>query len=101
MATMDDRFGKTPLDGSLTMIRSASNRHAAAIAREQIEQGHHKVLADALPGELAPQRAALILTLVAGVQIMRQGIGLSALAETEDLAELMAPLLQRLADGGS
>lgn len=99
MAEMDDRPGGTPPDGFMVMILSAASRHAAAIVREQIEQGHHKMLADALPGELAPQRAALILALVAGVQIMRQGIGLSALAEAEDLAELMAPLLQRLADG--
>jgi hypothetical protein len=99
MVETDDRPGETPLDGFLVMIRSASSRHSAEIVREQIEQGHHKVLSGALPGELAAQRAALILALVAGVQIMRQGIGLSALAEAEDLAELMAPLLQRLADG--
>lgn len=97
------RAGDTPLDGFLIMIHSASSQRAAEIAGEQIEQGHQKVLADALQGDLAPQRAALILAFVAGVQIMRQVIGLPALAEAEpeELARLMAPLLQRLVDGAA
>ncbi|OWJ67073.1 TetR family transcriptional regulator [Inquilinus limosus] len=97
------RAGDTPLDGFLIMIHSASSQRAAEIARGQIEQGHQSTLADALQGDLAPQRAALILAFVAGVQIMRQVIGLPALAEAEpeELARLMAPLLQRLVDGAA
>lgn len=95
------RTGATPLDGFLIMIHSASSRRAAEIACEQIERGHQAVLSGALQGDLAPQRAALILAFVAGVQVMRQVIGLTALAEAEPeaLATLMAPLLQRLVDG--
>jgi hypothetical protein len=71
------------------------------IGRGQIEKGHQKTLAAALGGELAPQRAALILSLVAGFQVMRQMIGLSALAEAKpaDLIKLLAPLFQQLVDG--
>ncbi len=55
----------------------------------------------ALGGELAPQRAALILSLVAGVQVMRQMIGLSALSEADPnaLVKILGPLFQALIDG--
>ena len=43
-------------------------------------------MAGALSGELAPQRAALVLSLVAGFQVMRQMIGLSALAEADPIS---------------
>jgi len=91
----------TPLEGFLIMLRSASSKRAAEIGREQIEKGHQKTLTAALGGELTPQRAALILSLVAGFQVMRQMIGLSALAEAKpaDLIKLLAPLLQQLVDG--
>jgi hypothetical protein len=56
------------------------------------------VLTGALSGDLAPQRAALILSIVAGFQVMRQMIGLSALAdaEPEALVKLLAPVFQLL-----
>ena len=55
----------------------------------------------ALGGGLAPQRAALVLSIVAGFQVMRQMIGLSALSEADPaaLTKLLAPLFQRLIDG--
>jgi AcrR family transcriptional regulator len=91
----------TPLDGFLIMLRSASSIRAAEIGREQIERHHHNTLATALTGALAPQRAALILSLVAGFQVMRQMIGLSALvdAQRESLIALLAPVFQQLLDG--
>jgi Tetracyclin repressor-like, C-terminal domain len=57
-----------------------------------------KVMTAALSGDLAPQRAALVLALVAGFQVMRQMIGLSALAEAEPsaLIKVLAPLFQNL-----
>lgn len=57
----------------------------------------------ALTGALAPQRAALILSLVAGFQVMRQMIGLSALvdAQRESLIALLAPVFQQLLDGAT
>src|SRR6267142_822759 len=57
----------TPLEGFLIMLHSASSKRAAAIGREQIEKGHQKTLTDALAGDLAPQRAALMLSVVAGL----------------------------------
>src|SRR5262249_22484798 len=73
--------GATPLDGFLIMVHSASSKSAAEIGREQIEHHHQKTLASALRGDLAAERAALALSLVAGFQIMRQMIGLSPLTE--------------------
>ena len=91
----------TPLEGFLIMLHSASSKRAAEIGREQIEKGHQKTLNDALAGDLAPQRAALMLSLVAGFQVMRQMIGLSALAEAErsDLIKVLAPLFKQLIEG--
>jgi AcrR family transcriptional regulator len=93
--------GGTPLEGFEIMLRSASSRRAAEIGREQIEKGHQKVLASALKGEFAAQRAALALSVVAGVQVMRQMIGLSALADAKpaDLVQILAPIFQQLVNG--
>ncbi|WP_288195439.1 TetR/AcrR family transcriptional regulator [uncultured Pleomorphomonas sp.] len=91
----------TPLEGFSIMLHSASSKRAAEIGREQIEKGHQKTLTSLLSGDLAPQRAALALSLVAGFQVMRQMIGLSALSEAdpEDLVKLLSPLFQQLIDG--
>ncbi|MGO7154343.1 TetR/AcrR family transcriptional regulator [Rhizobium leguminosarum] len=92
------KAGDTPLEGFLIMLHSASSKRAAEIGREQIEAGHQKVMTGALSGDLAPQRAALILSIVAGFQVMRQMMGLSALAdaEPEALVKLLAPVFQLL-----
>ncbi len=97
------RSEASPLDGFLIMHRSGSSRRAAEIGREQIETHHHKTMTAALSGKLAPQRAAVALALVAGIQIMRQMIGLSALskAKRKDLVQIIAPLFQQLIDGAS
>ena len=58
--------GATPLDGFLITLHSASSKRAAKIGRTQIEKYHQKVMTDALNGDLAPQRAALVLSLIAG-----------------------------------
>lgn len=91
----------TPLEGFQIMLNSASSKRAAEIGREQIENGHQKTMAVTLSGDLAPERAALVLSLVAGFQIMRQMIGLSALADAEPdaLVKLLGPLFQQLVDG--
>ena len=94
------KTGATPLEGFLIMLHSASSKRAAEIGREQIEKHHQRVMTAALNGDLAPQRAALVLSLVAGVQVMRQVIGLSALAEAEPAAliKLLAPVFEQLVD---
>lgn len=91
----------TPLDGFLIMLHSSSSKRAAEIGRKQIEQGHQNTMTRALSGALAPERAALILSIVAGFQVMRQMIGLSALtqADPEALVELITPLFAILIEG--
>jgi hypothetical protein len=93
------KTGATPLEGFQIMLRSASSARAAEIGREQIEEHYQKTLSEALRGELAPQRAALVLAIVAGFQVMRQMIGLSALANAEPAAliRILAPVFEQLA----
>jgi len=92
--------GTNPLDGFLIMHRSSSSKRAADIGRTQIERHHHRTITAALSGKHATERAAVILALVAGIQLMRQMIGLSALtkAKPKDLIRILAPLFQQLID---
>jgi AcrR family transcriptional regulator len=94
------KAGAIPLDGFLIMLHSASSKRAATIGREQIEKHHQKVMTTALSGDLAPQRAALVLSLIAGFQVMRQMIGLSALADAEPevLLRILGPVFQQLVE---
>ena len=95
------KAGAAPLDGFLITLHSASSKRAAKIGRRQIERHHQKDVTAALSGDLAPQRAALVLSLIAGFQVMRQMIGLSALAdsETKVLMRILAPVFQQLIEG--
>ena len=95
--------GATPLEGFQIMLRSASSERAAKIAREQIELHHQKTMASALTGPLAAQTRWLLLALVAGVQVMRQMIGLSPLtkANPKALVKLLTPIFRQLVDGQS
>jgi AcrR family transcriptional regulator len=90
--------GATALDGFLIMLRSISSPRATEIAREVIESHHQRNVTAALSGESASQRAAILLSLVAGIQIMRQVIQLDALATVEPkaLAKILEPLIQTL-----
>lgn len=90
------------LEGFAMMLRSASNDRAAAIARDQIEAGHLNTLAQVIGGPDAGVRAGVVLALVAGVQMMRQMIGLSALAEADPelLADILKPVLHELLKKG-
>ncbi|MDH0864452.1 TetR/AcrR family transcriptional regulator [Mitsuaria sp. GD03876] len=89
-----------PLEGFQIMLRSASSEVAARIAREQIELFHQKAIAGSLKGARRDQRAALLLSLIAGLQIMRQMIALSPLAEADPkrLAEVLGGVIQHLID---
>jgi len=93
--------GGPPLEGFSIMLHSASSARAAEIGRRQIETHYHRTLTAALRGPHASQRAALVLALVAGIQVMRQMIGLSALAECPPkvLVKILAPVFQQLMDG--
>lgn len=92
------RATDAPLEGFGILIHSAGSRTAAAIGREQIESHNLKTMVGALRGKHAAERAALIFSLVAGVQVMRQMIGLSALndGDPKRLVALLAPLFQQL-----
>lgn len=91
----------TPLEGFQIMLRSASSERAARIARTLIERHHQKRMAAALKGELAAQRAGVMLALIAGFQLMRQMLELPALAQAEPraLIGLLAPIFDRLLAG--
>jgi AcrR family transcriptional regulator len=95
--------GGAPLEGFQIMCRSAASPRAAEIGRTQIEAHYHKVLTAALPGTHAAERAALLLAFVAGVQIMRQMIGLPALATCPPavLTKILGPVFQHLWAGDS
>ncbi len=90
--------GATPLDGFLIMLHSASSAKAAEIGRTWIGQGHQSVLEAALKGPLARERAAIFLSLVAGLQVMRQMVRLPPLADADpdELERLLTPLIRTL-----
>jgi tetracycline repressor-like protein len=71
----------------------AGERTAARRTREQSVAG-----SGALRGPHAAERAALVLSLVAGFQMMRQMIGLAPLADADPkaLARPLAPLFEQL-----
>lgn len=92
------RAGEAPLDGFLIALHSASSGPAAAIGKEKIEAHHLKTVTKALRGKHAKERAALLLAVIAGFQVMRQMIGLSALANAKEaeLATLLEGVFDRL-----
>jgi AcrR family transcriptional regulator len=90
-----------PLDGFLIMLRSSSNERSAEIWRQQIEAYYQKNMTGLLSGDLAAERAALILALIAGFQVMRQLIGIKALtkANPQLLAGQLTSILQLIVGG--
>jgi len=90
--------GATPLDGFLVLLHSASSPRAAEIGREWIRKGHQATLEDAIGAPLARERAAIALSLVAGLQVMRQMMRIDALADADpaDLEAILTPLVRAL-----
>lgn len=97
-ATLVQATSGAPLDGFRIILNSASNPRAADIIRQQIEAHHQRLVASAVSGSDAPERAALLLSFVTGFQFMRQIIGLEALtrSDPETLAGLLRPLFREL-----
>lgn len=93
--------GNKPLEGFLIMLHSATSKRAAIIGREQVEKGHQATMAAALKGAHHEERAALVIALVSGFQVMRQMLELSALAKADPqvLIDLLTPMFQQLVDG--
>lgn len=90
-----------PLDGFRILLKSLSNQRATQLGREQIEQFHHRNLRGVMEGEHVGERAALILSMLAGFQLMRQMFGLRAFADTDPqvLVELLVPIFDLLVGG--
>ena len=90
--------GATPLDGFRILLHSASSSKAAEIGREWVSRSHQETLEKAIGGELARERAAVVLALVAGLQVMRQMIEVPALAEAKsaDLEAVLTPVIRSL-----
>ncbi|RVT96849.1 TetR/AcrR family transcriptional regulator [Rhodovarius crocodyli] len=85
----------TPLDGFLILFRSTTSDTAARIARARIAEAHQRTAEGSVAGEHAAERAALLLSLVAGVQMMRQMMQLAPLAGADPavLAGLLTPVI--------
>jgi AcrR family transcriptional regulator len=77
------------VDGFLLTLRSAANPRAAGILRDAIERHFQRHLTDLL--KTPPERAALFLSLIAGVKLMRNVLGGTALAEA-DADDLRRPI---------
>lgn len=90
-----------PLEGFQILFKSISSKGAARIGRKAIEDGHQKAMTEVLKGNLVSQRAAILLALIGGFQMMRQMLGLSALAKAdpEDLVKVLTSVFKVLIDG--
>jgi AcrR family transcriptional regulator len=89
----------TPMDGFLILLRSANNEQATAILRKKFETHFARPLANLLPGDGTPQRAAMFLAVIAGFQVLRQIIEMEALIEAkpDDLVRELEALFHVLA----
>ncbi|MGW8429404.1 TetR/AcrR family transcriptional regulator, partial [Peribacillus simplex] len=79
-------------------FHSASSPLAAEIGRDKIAAHHLETVAASLQGTQRAERAALILAMISGFQVMRQMIALPALADADEdeLAELLGTVFERL-----
>lgn len=73
-------------DPFLLMLRSAANPRAAEIIRTGVQNHVGRHLTDLLPGPDAAQRADLLLSLIAGVWLMRKVIDADGLREANPAA---------------
>lgn len=92
--------GATPLDGFLILLNSASSPRAAELGREWIGRGHQRTLERVLGGPNAQERAGVFLALVAGLQVMRQMLNVSSLADADPvtLQRLLVPVIRALVE---
>jgi hypothetical protein len=88
------------MDGVLIMLRSANNEQASAILRKKFEAHFAQPLAALLPGRESAQRAAMLLAVIAGIQLMRQIVEMTALtrAKPNDLAGQIEALFSVLVE---
>ncbi|NJP88047.1 TetR/AcrR family transcriptional regulator [Nonomuraea sp. FMUSA5-5] len=95
--------GAEELGPFLLVLRSAASPQAARIMREAIALHAGRHLNEELSGPDAGVRAELMLSVQAGVWLMRRVLGTTALAEAEPekLTERLESLFDLLAEGGS
>jgi AcrR family transcriptional regulator len=74
---------RTPIDSFLVMLRSAQNRRAAEILRKSFTVHFAKPLAARLGGSHAAERCGLIMSIIGGVQLMRQIITITGLVDAD------------------
>jgi AcrR family transcriptional regulator len=84
------------LDGMMLTLRSAQNPRAAEIMRDHLERNYQRQLAETLPGDDAVGRAALLIAICSGVQLMRNVLHNSALSDS--MVERLAPHLEAALD---
>jgi AcrR family transcriptional regulator len=96
-----------PMDPLLLLPRSAPNPRAAEILRDSIARQFERPLKALLQGPKAGERAAMILAMIAGFQLLRRVIGSKALADASaarlcaDLRTIFQRLIDSSADGKS
>lgn len=80
-------------DGLAILLRSASDKKAAAVLRDNALR-YLQPLVDSLPGTHPDERAAILLSILAGFNLMRQIIALPALtaADPQDLQRRLEAL---------
>lgn len=74
------------VDGFLLMLRSVANPRATEILRSAIDEHFQRPLEALLPGRQRQERAALFLSVLAGVRLMQQVLGSPALATADPAA---------------
>jgi AcrR family transcriptional regulator len=83
----------------LLLLNSAPNPRAAEILRNCIARQFERPLKSLLQGSRAEERAAMILTLIAGFILMRKVIGIKALSDVDgSLSREVKMMFQRLID---
>jgi AcrR family transcriptional regulator len=89
---------RTPIDSFLIMLRSAQNRRAAEILRKSFTVHFAKPLAARLGSPRAAERSGLVMSIITGVQFMRQIIAITGLvdADPDVLAEEVRGLFDAL-----
>lgn len=90
---------KTDFDATLAMIRSVGNKDAAAMLRAGLEERFVGPLAAWLGAPSASERAGLVISVLAGVAIMRDILDIEALKQDHDtVCRLLGETLDRIID---
>lgn len=88
-----------PAEGMLIALRSGANEHAAAIMRQSLERNYQQAVAEGLTGPDTAGRAALLIAICSGVQLMRDVIGIETLVKGD--LEGLVPYLEAALDAVS